>query len=642
MFSVPARSMTGCLACKNKRKKCDEAKPHCLRCQQADIQCPGYIYVMNSSKPTTKLRTLPAPRTLVNRFIATTHPDYPSQSLQELGPQLQGQLSTYYEPVAVEVPNNELDTSVVPDTRTPSEDIDMSNPWVFLSSFSGSLQCPSIDLNNLLGREPKTMNLEPVITLPSIGSARAMTSGQASFLESLFSLENPSDSIPTPQPLHHNIAPPFDSSMSPVSSWPLPGTKAGNEDTVSDDEDWEDVVSTICRVPILDKMAEGNALPYVLQGYATWVRRMAFEPLKMVRIARDFVFGQFAGGEESRWLITLLADIGSRVANLEITDGKYDSVLSMLQLAVRRRLNTANSITSPSRPELAKVLDTALETMSINFFVSPLSDVVVLREEAAPIFRRLCPEPSNTSIDLAPLLVHPLVCLRHYAHIDILFSVIMDMPALFRYNATLSDGQTTSSYESVLNISSESGLQWLHGIPDPFVLLFAKLKLIREDGLKPSSKMVESFEQEIRELQPFKGSSSDSALVIMRFVVQECWRQVAYTYLYMAICGDSANTLRVKEALKSFLKILQGVKPGRFPDDFLVMNLILISPAARRQRDREILRQRIKGIYLRGRTFRANENSLYIIEDYWARANNEKREVMWSDVAVSRKRIMGI
>jgi hypothetical protein len=92
---------------------------------------------------------------------------------------------------------------------------------------------------------------------------------------------------------------------------------------------------------------------------------MVFEPLKMVRIARDFVFGQFSGGEESRWVITLLANVGSRIANLEILDGKYDPVLSALQDSVRRRLKTVRSVPGPSIAELTKALNAALEVSEL-------------------------------------------------------------------------------------------------------------------------------------------------------------------------------------------------------------------------------------------------------------------------------------
>lgn len=36
------KSRTGCSVCKQKRRKCDETRPGCLRCRYHNIECPGY------------------------------------------------------------------------------------------------------------------------------------------------------------------------------------------------------------------------------------------------------------------------------------------------------------------------------------------------------------------------------------------------------------------------------------------------------------------------------------------------------------------------------------------------------------------------------------------------------------------------
>ena len=36
------RSKTGCITCRRRKKKCDEAKPHCLNCQKTAVVCEGY------------------------------------------------------------------------------------------------------------------------------------------------------------------------------------------------------------------------------------------------------------------------------------------------------------------------------------------------------------------------------------------------------------------------------------------------------------------------------------------------------------------------------------------------------------------------------------------------------------------------
>ncbi|CAE6473854.1 unnamed protein product [Rhizoctonia solani] len=205
---------------------------------------------------------------------------------------------------------------------------------------------------------------------------------------------------------------------------------------------WPNVVSVIRRQPVLDKTAESNALPFVLQGYARWINRLALDPLKMTDIARDFVFGQFQDGDQSRWVIALLANIGSRIGSVDLAEGKHNHMLSVLQTA--------------------------------------------------------------------------------------------------------------------------------------------------------------------------------------------------------AVCGDPSNSPRVKDAFKRYMKLLNGIKPGRLPDEFLILTLKLIAAAAEQPRDREVIEQRALRLYTRDRTHLATTFIISVISDVWARADAERRPVLWSDIAVSRRQVLGV
>ncbi|KAH7311794.1 fungal-specific transcription factor domain-containing protein [Rhizoctonia solani] len=369
---------------------------------------------------------------------------------------------------------------------------------------------------------------------------------------------------------------------------------------------------------------------------------MAFEPQKLMDITRDLVFNHFGNGDESRWIIILLANVGSRIGSVDLMEARPDRMLCMLQNAVRRRLGAVKSRPHSKRVELVGALDCTLETMVIHCSVSPFSEVNILRQEAAPIFRQLCPEPPNVPINLPSLLQNPLGSLRHYAEIETIFCVLTDMPTIFRYEVTTSGSQPSCSYQSVPVSQNDGIVQWLHGVPNEIILLFAKMTTMRQDVSAPNEEAMELLERDIREIQPFDGPSTERFVTIMRSVVQECWRQAAFVYLYMAVKGDPCDTPRVKEAYKRFMRLLKGTKPGRLPDEFLIAPLLIISPAAQQQHDREIIRQRALGLQRPGQTFRSNVHIICIVEDYWARADAEGRPVMWSDVAVSRNRMLGV
>ncbi|KAH7311793.1 hypothetical protein B0J17DRAFT_381470 [Rhizoctonia solani] len=306
-----------------------------------------------------------------------------------------------------------------------------------------------------------------------------MTSGQASLLAALLSLGQPQDGDP---------------GTSLVSSRSAPDTEHQDDVTTHEDNNLEGVVSAICRQPVLDRTAESNALPFVLQGYATWISRMSLEPLKLTSIARHFVYSHFGDGEPSRWIIGLLANIGSRMGS-ELAEASPNPLLSALQSAVRRRLGAVKSHPNATRPELANALDSALETLTMHFYASPASEVMIIRYEAAPIFQRLCPEPVGAPIDLSSLLQHPLGCLRHYAYIDILFNVVMDIPTLFRYEVAIPSVQ---HYPPASAVQGVDILQWRLGMPNQLLLVFAKMSSTRSDGSTINAETITSFERNIR------------------------------------------------------------------------------------------------------------------------------------------------
>ncbi|CAE6443237.1 unnamed protein product [Rhizoctonia solani] len=619
MDALPPRSSTGCLTCKCRRKKCDETKPKCQRCQKSGLECPGYIYIHNKNKRTKRLRTVPAPREKKRKAQVQ---DMDQAALNATTKDLPISIPTQGEANPTDLSINLLDLTSIPN---PMGLLDSSDSWkqddlMYLGNEN------RFDERSLVSSADQQFWVLPAnlgtLSPPSYNPS-SMTSGQASLLDALFSLGDKSNKDTAPLSNTH----PLHSSR---STWTSPDME--RDEFSSDDKDPEGACQTICRPLTLDKNVESNTLPFILQNYATWVDRMAFEPLKMAPVVRNFVAKQFEDGQESRWTLTLLANIGGRLGRGVIFGETDLSMISVLQTQTRRRLVNAKSI---GDDEIAR----HTSTIVVHFFASPACEWLTLIQEMAPIFRRLCPEPPGLPINLPALLQQPDVCLRRYVHIDVLSAVVMDLPMLFRYDCTPRNTQHIS--QSAVEIQGDIGVQWLHGTPDRFVAIFAKVNAMREDGWIPTPEIVAVFERGIQDFQPIHSNSCDSFLSVTRIVVQECWRQTAYIYLYMGLCGDSSDTPRVKYAFKQFMKLLDNTKPGRMPDEFLVLNFIISAPAAQKKRDRDIIRKRIRGIKINGPSHGANDNT-NIIENYWAHADAEGRPIMWSDIAMARKRVLGI
>jgi hypothetical protein len=149
-------------------------------------------------------------------------------------------------------------------------------------------------------------------------------------------------------------------------------------------------------------------------------------------------------------------------------------------------------------------------------------------EAAAPVFRRACPESSEQLVNLPNILSSPGLNLQHFAATDVIISVTTARPMFFKYDVTCSP----QTYAQL--IEGDYGLQWLHGAPDYFIVLLAWINMLYEDyGTSMDPEYITEIESQIRSAKIQPGLTPDPILLVLRFAVQECWRQTLYVYLYM-------------------------------------------------------------------------------------------------------------
>lgn len=399
----------------------------------------------------------------------------------------------------------------------------------------------------------------------------------------------------------------------------------------SDQEDPEGVERAIFDSLTLDRNVESNSLPFVLESYASWIGRVAFDPVKVARRSRDLIIKNYCDSEESRWTITLIANVFRKLVGSE-TMGEvwrpgYLPTVSTLVGQVRRNITMAKSSYSPSWEvdiqNVVRALDNTLEVVSIYYITTRVDEALELMQEAAPIFRRACPDLLGAPIHLQSLLLQPIESLRHYAVVDVLTSISIDRPMFFQYDTTF----YPELGSSVLSFTDDVGLQWSHGIPDRVILAFARINALRHSPIW-DVQAVEELETIIRDFVPIPSVSPEPFLTIARMTVQECWRQAAYIYLYMGLCRADASDPRVVQALSRFMKLLDTVKPGRVPDAFIMLGLIIAGVAARQPADRHTIGQRMTGV----QEFRyKGASALSRLEYLWKEVDAQTRPAVWAD-----------
>ncbi|KAJ1311886.1 hypothetical protein OPQ81_010345 [Rhizoctonia solani] len=588
-MSSPQRSTTGCTTCKARRKKCDEAKPHCLRCLSSRRSCIYEFVEYPESKTRRVKRTKPAPRTS-ERFVELEASQSILADLPDAKP-TPSLLSSISGDSILRAPI----TSLGPCSNKIYSDLSPIAP----RAAANSLSLPSIS----------------PVALPGINPTSALPSS--------------SDFVLVPA----GMIPPISGSSSQLATF---------EDDADDDP--EGVRAMLCTVPTVDKNLKENSLPFVLHCYSQWAIASVFEPLKVIDAMRDQVIAQFSS-ENTRTRTILIANVMNMfVKNLAI-DGPRKTILNHLALDVQQS-GAAFMATPPSfvpvldRQNAIRTLDSMLEIVGLQLDTHPTSDCIRSLENAAPVFRRACLDLPGRPINLPNLLLDLSLNLRHFATIDIIMSVITGLPTRFRYEVPFSLELCERIYR--WQRQGNYGLQWLYGLPDQFIMLFAWINTLSETpGANDNKELIAWIEKQLSQIKVAIDQSGDPFLRIGRMVVLESWRYTVLIYLYMVLCKASADDPRVICAQKGFMRLVQGVKSGRNPDAYLIISMIVAGVATIEERDRSFLRQRILSVREYSEPGTAGNDNMLMLEDIWARTRKEGRAAVWSDLRKACFRVTG-
>ncbi|KAL5638971.1 hypothetical protein ACGC1H_003368 [Rhizoctonia solani] len=588
-MSKSRRSTTGCSVCKARRKKCDETKPQCIRCENSGRNC-SYDYVEHSEFDRHRVkRTKPAPRA-ASELVAKTSPNISTGPLEF-------------------------------NAGSPST-----------SSYSGdsTLLTPLTPPENWINE-----------VYPNSALVASWNTTEPASLVSPF---------PPSQALSH--CNPISTSLDLVRSTGLPAVydtyaQGSTWPELDDDDDehnheTEDVQALICTDLALDRNARENTLPFVLHCYSQWVITRIFEPLTIAQAVRNQVIQQFSS-DSTRNRAILIANVMIVFAKNLAIDDTRQAVLNHLVSDARnsgaRFIATPVSfVPSLDRQKAMRTLDSIFEILTLQTHTQPTAECIRTLDYAAPVFRRACVEPPGKPINLPNLLLDPSLNLRHFACVDVIQSVTTGRPTYFQYEVPFS----LELCERMYKMHDDHGSQWLYGLPDQFILLLAWINSMRENsGPNNNLEAVAWIENNLPKIKIAASESGDPLLRIGRIVVLECWRFAVLVYMYVVLCKASAYDPRVIRAQKSFMRLVRGVKPGRIPDAFLINPMTVIGVVTLEERDRNTLRQRILGVHECSESGTAVSEVVLELEEVWARTENEGRAAVWSDWREAVFRITG-
>ncbi|KAF8699571.1 hypothetical protein RHS03_07172, partial [Rhizoctonia solani] len=422
------------------------------------------------------------------------------------------------------------------------------------------------------------------------------------------------------------------------TSWPMfhvddqamaPNLPSAFISEVAADEELEDdpegAKYEMCTVPVLDANTVDNTLPFILECSAN--------PMK------DTIIAQFMRSPDERPKMILLANVvGSLGRSL-----RYDARVSQLVDYLRTEAygNIAKFLSDQPADERERDRQSALAALDLMMEAGQSFRNPWLPAEsfaaAAPIFRRACPEPLDQYPNLPNAVMSASVNIRHFATTDIIVSITTGRPMFFRYD--------TSYSPQILEMIKDGryGMQWLHGIADQYIVILAHINVLFEEfGTKASTEHVAEIENQISEVGSFTERSADPVSTVWRYTVRECWKMTMYIYLYMVLCGASTVDSRVLPRVKSFTRLIDAVTPGRNPDSFLYIPMIIVGASSYRQRDRAVIQRRMFGLQECLNPGSCGYDAMNMLIDVWRRTEAENRPAVWYDLRLAAFRVTGI
>ncbi|QRW22657.1 oxalate decarboxylase [Rhizoctonia solani] len=581
------------------RKKCDEAKPQCSRCVGTSTPCV-YEYIEHAGPGNKRIkRTKPARRS-ASELASRTSRNTSVRQLDDIA------ASLLFPPISE-------DSVVLAQSISPEA-------WGIGSDLTPSPLALA-----------ETADY-PYMPQPSISP----TPSQPLSDLSLTTLSSTSDHawVASGVPYTYPIVPTVPSSISQVWS-------DYDESEIDEEGDPEGVGLILCTNPTMDKNVKDNALPFVLECYSRWAIARVYEPLKVVHAMRDQVIQQFAS-DNGRKRTIMIANVMKMFGQDLVIDGRGQFILNCLASDVQEK-SIAFMKTPPlfdiamDRRNAMRALDSVLEILALQVNTQPIAACIRSLDNAAPIFRRACIEPPGQPLNLPNIMMEHSLNLRHFATIDIVRSVSTGQPTYFRYEVPFS----LELCEKMYQMQDVSGLQWLYGFPDQFVMLFAWIHCLCEKPGGNVSELIAWVESILPQIKIAVGEFGDPLLRIGRMVVQDCWRYAVRIYLYMVLGGANALDPRVMRVQKDFMRLLRGVKPARNPDAFLMSPIIIAGVATLKERDRHTLRRRMLNVRECAEPGTSGNDGMLQLEDVWARTKVEGRPAVWSDLGIAVRRVTG-
>ncbi|KAF8705296.1 hypothetical protein RHS03_05300, partial [Rhizoctonia solani] len=394
----------------------------------------------------------------------------------------------------------------------------------------------------------------------------------------------------------------------------------------------------------LDASVSDNLFAFALQNCGSSHSMKVHLAINNVFSMKERIAHQINSSASTRGRITLISRVVRELLKSPIPDQSCELAIStlhadMYQKAARYALERATLEPNLVRQKALALLTDYLDIIAIQGPSHTLRSWYQLLCGAALPFRDACPEPLGQPVYLPGILNEPPFCLSFFVGWDVCLSISSGQPMLCQYDAGFSSELCDEIYDKQRNY----GFQWLQGVPDQLVLLFAWINTLYAcHGANVEPGLLAKIEYDLSKIRIPLVESNDPVLRLGRTAVQEGWRQVAYIYLYMTLHGVSARDSRVVQARRTFMRLVDVTRQGVNPDGFMMIPMIIVGIVCIKRRDRDTARKCIGGLRGSHDPVSIWNEILRILEDVWSRTTAENRAAIWSDLSIARRNVTGM
>ncbi|CEL52774.1 hypothetical protein RSOLAG1IB_11118 [Rhizoctonia solani AG-1 IB] len=285
--------------------------------------------------------------------------------------------------------------------------------------------------------------------------------------------------------------------------------------------------------------------------------------------------------------------------------------------------------------DLAGRLGGLHDLVPLVFMVSGTATGYSLFKRCTPVFLRLAALhrdfwSDDSAISILNTIREPRYEAAQFVINDTILSLVLGTPPLLHYDTT-----------PVWTAEPQFHYQLMYGFPIGVLLLLARINAWRASRIKGQASYSQNhwtdWEKQLDSWNPTIDYGDGPNNNIMRFMIQEAWRQATKIYLYLGAKDVNSADPRVETAVQQVFKLVSTLKVGDYLGTHLLIPCLLAGVAARREKHRAALRSRfahealrkVSVLMLRGSDF------VPVLDHLWHGAGSEGRPITWEDYVQS-------